>query len=322
MAARHLGRGGLKSAWLHLGGCADLAINGRERCAMSRGATLKCRRPVSLAGYQLPAAGLPPALIAELVSNLMIVEKLTLPLTGHVARRGLLRAFAMLAPAAALTVVSAPVSAAAGLKAPEDARLLWLGKQLDQVEAEFTAALERKKRCRSIAEGLLPEPPASIVFLPGQHPPHWCGVEPEYDVDGKIIYWNADPGFRRPRKIAFSAHLEHFLEFADQRTKDARAAKRMLNLARNYETARDQALAKSGFLDASDQAFRLYQRIDRIAGLIYKSKCHSFEGLAIKAQAMLAAIKADVVEDSIAHRSKVLYAAKLANEVMALKGAV
>jgi len=31
--------------------------NGRERCAMSRGETLKSCRPVSLAGYQLPAAG-------------------------------------------------------------------------------------------------------------------------------------------------------------------------------------------------------------------------------------------------------------------------
>lgn len=57
--------GGLYARWLHLGGCADLAIMAGSGVPCPEGKPLKVRRPVSSAGFQLPAAGLTPATALE-----------------------------------------------------------------------------------------------------------------------------------------------------------------------------------------------------------------------------------------------------------------
>ena len=96
----------------------------------------------------------------------------------------------------------------------------------------------------------------------------------------------------------------------------------MLVLARQHDEATERAIEESGYRAAADEVFKLAQRIGRIAGMIYRCECRTFEGLAIKALALLVATKADNVEDYIAHRSKVvLYAEQLAAGVLNLRRA-
>lgn len=241
------------------------------------------------------------------------------PKPATIGRRGLLGAFLALVPAAVTAGAVASLPASAPPAPRESRRLLWLGQQLDQAEASLAEALTRKVRCRELAEEAYPEPAMEITFVPGEHPPAWCGVREETDVDGKIVWWKQDPRFRSTaRKIAASDLLEEYLTHADGRTKAAREAARMLPFARDYEAAIEKALEESGYRAADDEVYQLARRIDRIASMIYKCECRTFEGVAIKALALLVAVKADVVDDYIAHRSKVLYATRLAGDVVRL----
>ncbi|MCK1401964.1 hypothetical protein IVB45_17825 [Bradyrhizobium sp. 4] len=211
------------------------------------------------------------------------------PKPATIGRRGLLGAFLALVPVAATAGTGASLPAAAAPVPRESGRLIWLGQQLDQVEAAFAAALKRKARCRDAAELAYPEPPAEITWLPGQHPPAWCGVCEEADSE------------------------------PDKRSQSVRDAKSMLPIARAYEAAIEAATAD--YNTACNEAYELGRRIDRIAILIYKCECRTFEGVAIKALALMVATQVDAVDNYIAHRSKLLYAEQLAAGVLKLRAA-
>lgn len=238
-----------------------------------------------------------------------------------IGRRGLLGAFLALVPAAAAAGAAASLPVPASPR--ENSRLLWLGRQLDQAEAAFAAALVRKARCREKAEMAYPEPPTEITWLPGEHPPAWCGIREEADVDGRVVYWRGNPSHFRStaRKIACAHQLADFLEYADSRTKQTRAARHLLKLAQRYDQDVEEVIAGTGYRAACDDVDQLGRRIDRIATLIYKCECRTFEGVAIKALALMVATKVDAVDDYIAHRSKVLYAEQLAAGVLKLRDA-
>jgi hypothetical protein len=240
----------------------------------------------------------------------------------QIGRRGLLGALLALVPASAAAgaTFSLPSPAA---PVEENPRLLRLFEQLDQAAASFAEALAHRARCRELAVAAYPEPPADITWLPGEHPPAWCAVDSETDVDGKIVYWKGDPErFRStPRRIARAVWLKEFLEHEDGRTKDARAARRMVPIAERYEAAIEGALNDSGYTAARDECYHLAQRISRITMLVYKCECRTPEGVAIKAFALLTACEADSVDDYIVHRSKALYATRLADDVLRLNKA-
>ncbi len=254
----------------------------------------------------------------------VVPSALPLPSTPAMARRGFLRALARLAPVAALaaggaTVAISPASAAPTGKHPalrENRRLVWLGEQLDAVDAQFTAAVGRRDQARAVALAAWPQPAADIVFPPGVRPPAWCGVQDERDVDDKVLYFAGHQ--RAPRKIADAFQLEFFLKHEDRRARDARAAKRLLPLAQKYESDRAAVIEASGYGCAKDELWQVARRIDRIAGLIYKIDGRTAAGLMIKARAMKVALRADGVDHCIVHRSKTLYAEKLADQVLRL----
>jgi hypothetical protein len=184
---------------------------------------------------------------------------------------------------------------------------------------QLAAAIERKAAAREVAQATLPEPPAAISFLPGERPPAWCDVDAERDVDGRPMWFPGDPNFRTtPRMIARASHLEEVVTCLDGRTTAAKGAKRMLPIARAYWFARDEAIERSGYIAARDDAYKLASRVDRLATLIFKCETRTYAGLAVKARALLTAMSADSVNDYIAHRAKVMFAAPLAGDVLQL----
>ncbi|MBI5260868.1 MAG: hypothetical protein HY852_03500 [Bradyrhizobium sp.] len=243
----------------------------------------------------------------------------TAPKVPEIGRRGLLGAFLALVPATAAAGAVASLTTSAP-PARESRRLVWLGEQLDQTAAQLTAAIARESDCRAVAQQRLPEPPAEITFEPGRRPPAWCGVESERDVDGKIAYYRGNE--RSARKIAWPPEIESFLKFEDGRTREAKAARRVLAMAREYWDARERAIEGAGYWDAAEAAHQISRRIDRIAVLIYKCECSSFWGLAIKARALTVAAHVDAVNGYFSGRSAVLYAGKLADDVLRVRATV
>jgi hypothetical protein len=231
-----------------------------------------------------------------------------------IARRGFLWGLVRLAPVAAFATATAP-PAAASPPLSENSRLLWLGEQLEAIDAAFDAAAARKTEARAAADRQWPEPPAAITFNPGVREPDWCSIQPERDIDNKTFYKFGNKNDYR--KVADAFQLKN-LWIPDGRTREARQAKKLLAIAREYETSREAVIESTGYGEAREALYLLARRIDRIATLIYKCEARTYRGLTIKARALIVGVKMDVVDDYIAHRSKVVYADKLAESILGL----
>ena len=241
---------------------------------------------------------------------------------AQIGRRGLLRGLLALAPFAAATgaIASGPALA---FSAPEAAlvppvqserRLVRLGRQLDQANTAFGEAMVCLARCHELALQDWPEPAKEIVIGRRSWMLEWCRTEIERDIDGNTVHLDGEPA----RQIACAYDLEDHLRFADGRTRDARAAKRMLPLAKEYEATKEQAVRRSGYDAAKSETRSLARRIERIATLIYKCECRTLEGVAIKARALLASVGTSAVDECSAHYYQIKYSTELAKQITRL----
>lgn len=227
----------------------------------------------------------------------------------------------ILGAAAALPATAAAAAAPALLTNPpmrENRRLLWLGEQLDAVEVAFAAATARKAEARAAAELQWPQPPDGIVFPPGVREPTWCGVQPERDIDDKTVYHFGNQNTFR--KVADAGQLKRFVQLckgSPTDRKNAKAAMKLLAIARKYEDARAAVRESTGYSQANQHLYEVGRRFERIASLIYKTPAQTRQGLEIKARALLAGVQIDVVDGNhVGYRTKMLYAEKLANDVL------
>jgi hypothetical protein len=215
---------------------------------------------------------------------------------AQIARRGLLRAFATLAPAVALTTATASVPVLAAPQPRENRRLLWLGEKLDASLDELGRAVNQRESARIAALRVWPEPPAEIAFLPqlGGHPPYWCATQPERDIDDRDVLYYGSDGKARQRAIADPYQLETFLTLRCPRGsadfKNRKPARKMLAIAREYEAARERVIEQSGYGAARHALWNASRRTERLAALVFKKRSHTIEGVKIKASALIAAI--------------------------------
>lgn len=193
-------------------------------------------------------------------------------------RRGFLRNTVAAVPAAglALTPVVAPASTP-----PENLDLLRLAPELEAAEAAYAGAIERKRHAAIVYGQIAPEPPAEIVVRRGD-PCYSCGFD-EVDLEGREIFVGPD-GTRR--RIIAPGWLDD-VEDPDERT--------LLRsrLAHAFEDAKHQAREAAGYEQALRDISGAMAAVDRVALCIFETEAMTFEGLALKARALLAVARFD-----------------------------
>lgn len=230
---------------------------------------------------------------------------------------GLFALFAA-APTAKAVATRSPVTVTPPQQV-ENARLIHLGDRLAAIETALSAATARREEARAVALANWPAPPSGIVWDYQREVPHWCGVDMERDLDDRTIYANGQD--RPARKVAEPYQLEVFVVGADGRTREAKAAKQALTLAREYEAARESVLASSGYAEARNAVQSLELELDGLASAIHKEQHSGAAGLAIKARAVLAVITLPNIDPDTAFRHKLLHAETLARGIVDLRAA-
>ena len=160
----------------------------------------------------------------------------------------------------------------------------------------------------------MPAVPDELIVPRGESLDWVC--EEESDVDNKEIYVCKD---RPARRVITADGLRKDIDDGvyDGRTRAGRRRRALLPIAVAYEASRETAAQASGYNAARDQASDAAKLLERVATLILKCPCKTLEGVAIKARAMRAAVGAgDDDWYSVATRTKLLYAERLASDIL------
>lgn len=206
------------------------------------------------------------------------------------ARRSFLAALtaAIAAPAAA-TLPALPAKAE---PMPEEAReLLALGEKLAGLLDEWREAAARFAEARALYEKLRPAVPQGLAWTyeHGTHMRHEA-VE-QRDLDGNCVMWEPPRGGRQPLLLYKSNYLQaRILRFEIPRsTKEGKAARRLVRLAKKYEADVEAAWQSS---DLEKHRGALGDVRIAIQDLVYEEilaiEPRGPDGLAVYARALLA----------------------------------
>lgn len=194
----------------------------------------------------------------------------------HLSRRSFLRG-----SAAVLAPVSIAAAAAPSVlsSAPEGARLLQLGNDLEEAAGALRLAESRKREARTHYERIAPQPPEELIVRRGEE---WSDAQDEMDVEGERILTNG-----RFRRVMYSSGLRIDVEDYRPRTKAGRAVRQRLKIAESYEAAIERAKIDSGIGDAIEARYWAAREVHRISEKIVGEPARTTAGLAVKARALI-----------------------------------
>lgn len=208
------------------------------------------------------------------------------------ARRAFLAGLAAIAAPVAVTAMPAVAATTSPQEAPE---LLELGARLDALHQEYRTAAARVAEARQAYERLHPTVPQEIIWQQDdcrRNGRLYEATEMQHDVDAKVVRYGGQP-LRLYRANLLQAHVIRYE--VSRHTKEGKRLRRIVRLAKRYETEIAAAYRASQLREATSAARDVATRIQDLAyDELLAIRPRSSQGVAIYATALLALNEASI----------------------------